>query len=111
MLDAYIETTLTPRRMRQVAEHLHGCSGCEALLSELRVIDALLATARSPGSVTPDFTTAVVKATRATQPRARRRIPLWLPLLGYLAIAWALVAFVQIRSHDVTRLSASLFET
>ncbi len=111
LLDAYLEGTLQPRQMHQVSRHLRTCTECEALLGELRVIDALLTTARAPGSVVPDVTSAVVRATRTTRPRVQPRIPIWLPLLGYLAIAWALLALVQIRSHDVTRLSAALFET
>jgi len=48
-LDAYLEGGLSPGTAARVAAHLRTCGDCQALLGELRVIDALLATARTPG--------------------------------------------------------------
>lgn len=107
LLDDYLEATLSSRQMRDVALHLRSCRICEALLEELRVVDALLTTARSPGSVGSDFTAAVVSAThRAAPPRPGKRIALWVPLLAYLCVAWALLAAAALGAHNL----AGLFE-
>lgn len=97
LLDAYLEATLRAGHMRDVAAHLRECLQCEALLAELRVIDALLETARPHGTVAADFTAAVVSATPAAPPRARRGLPLWVPVLAYLAAAWLLAGLAAIR--------------
>ncbi len=98
LLDAYLETTLRGRLGAQVAEHLRSCAECASLLGELRVIDALLTTARAPGSVESDFTESVVSATRVATPHARRRLPFWIPIAAYLAAAWGLLALLSFRS-------------
>jgi anti-sigma factor RsiW len=108
LLDAYLESALRPRQTHAVAAHLRVCEGCAALLRELRVVDALLSTARGPG-VDPNFTAAVVSATHASQPQRLRRTPLWLALSIYLAIAWALAAIAVLRSNDVIVLLARLW--
>lgn len=97
LLDDFLEDALPSRQMREIAHHLRSCETCEVLMSELRVVDALLTTARSRASVAPDFTASVVSATRGSKPHRIRRFPLALPLLGYLAVAWALVALVAWR--------------
>ncbi|HVR46373.1 MAG TPA: zf-HC2 domain-containing protein [Candidatus Binatia bacterium] len=107
LLDAYLEASLPPRQGGAVARHLRGCGRCAALLRELRVIDALLETARPPGSVGADFTASVVTAARLAPPRARRRISFGLVLLAYLAIAWALV-LVGLRSRGFTAAAGTL---
>ena len=57
LLDAYLEATLrAARRARRSRRICAPATRCEALLRELRVIDALLETARPPGSVAGDFT-------------------------------------------------------
>lgn len=88
LLDRYIEGTLTPREMARVREHLASCPRCTALMAELRVVDALLATTR-PVELAPNFTFAVMAEARTTPIHAARRFPLWAVLGGYLAIAWA----------------------
>jgi hypothetical protein len=108
LLDAYLETTLRRRQVRAVVLHLQSCGDCETLMEELRIVDALLTTARAPGSVDSNFTAAVVSATRKAQPHARRRLPFWLPLLSYLALAWGLVATVALRSHETARVLGEL---
>jgi anti-sigma factor RsiW len=106
LLDAYLDASLTPRRGGAVARHLRACAHCSSLLRELRVIDALLETARPPGGVGADFTASVVNAARAAPVRAHRRIPFALMLLAYLAIAWTLV-LVSLRSHSLASLAAA----
>lgn len=105
-LDAYLEASLAPRRMRAIAVHLQRCSSCAALLHELRVVDALLATTRSK-DVPSDFTSVVLSATRRAPRHARRSIPPWLPLGIYLACAWALLAVAQFEG----RLATGFFAT
>ncbi|HYL26431.1 MAG TPA: zf-HC2 domain-containing protein, partial [Candidatus Nitrosotalea sp.] len=87
-LDSYLEGTLSPREAAAVAAHVRACRSCDALLGELRVIDALLETARVPG-VAARFTDAVVSATQQTPVRKPRRLPFGAGLLLYVAIAWA----------------------
>ena len=95
LLDRYIEGTLPPAQMGSVAKHLRGCASCTHLLTELRVVDALLATTK-PAELAPNFTFAIMAETRTMPaPRRRPRAP-WPVLIGYLLCAWALVigAFV-----------------
>jgi anti-sigma factor RsiW len=107
LLDAYLEASLPPRQGGAVARHLRACGRCAALLRELRVIDALLETARPPGSVGADFTASVVTAARVAPPRARRRIPFGLVLFAYLAIAWTLL-LVALRSNALAQVAETL---
>jgi hypothetical protein len=92
--------------MRDVAHHVRRCRLCEGFLNELRVVDALLWTARSPATVGSDFTAAVVLATRSAAPRAVRRRSFWLPLGAYLALAWVVAGFAVMRAGDLTALAA-----
>jgi len=108
LLDDYLEATLSRRQMRDVALHLQSCHACNALLEELRVVDALLTTARSPGRVSSGFTAAVVSATEAAPLRPSTRITLWVPLLAYLVVAWALLALAAFDAHGVAGLVARL---
>jgi len=104
-LDAYLEGTLSAREAAAVAAHVRSCGSCNALLTELRVIDALLETARVPG-VAADFTDTVVSATHQTPVRKPRRLPFGAALLLYVAIAWALAAFAM-RSSRLAPLAQS----
>lgn len=99
LLDAYLEATLRPRHARAVGAHVHSCFACAALLEELRVIDALLTTAR-PSGVGAGFTAAVVSATHGTQTRTPRRMPLGVALLLYLGVAWTFAVFAVLRGPD-----------
>ena len=65
LLDSYLEATLRPAQSRQVSAHLQDCGVCEALLSELRVIDALLHTASPPARFDASFTAGVLEAALA----------------------------------------------
>ncbi len=107
LLDAYLEASLPPRQGGAVARHLRACGRCLALLRELRIIDALLETARPPGGVGADFTASVVTAARSAPPHARRRTPFGFVLLVYLVVAWTLV-LVGVRSHALNHLAATL---
>ncbi len=106
LLDAYLEATLHPRKARTIATHLRDCYGCAAFLRELRVIDALLTTARPP-KVAADFTASVVCAMTGTAPQPTRRGPVAFGLFLYLAIAWSIAAFAASRPHDLARFAGS----
>jgi hypothetical protein len=106
MLDDHLEATLSGRQMRDVALHLRSCPACNALFEELRVIDALLTTTQPRGRIGSDFTAAVISAAAAAPPHPRRRVALWVPLLAYLCVAWALLAFAALNARGV----AGLFE-
>ena len=92
-LDRYLEGTLSPARMRAMAEHLRTCDDCRATLDELKIIDALLATT-APVELAPNFTYAVMAELR-TRPLPRAfRLSHWALLTFYTIGAWvALVAF------------------
>ena len=87
LLDQYVDAGLEPARTAAVALHLRGCSACEALHRRLRIVDALLATARTP-ALDADFTHDVMARVRAMPfPALPRRH--WLPLAAfYLVAAW-----------------------
>ena len=117
LLDAFVETTLEPRRTSAVAAHLRDCAACEALHRRLRVVDALLMTVHS----TPlgcDFTADVMAAIRTLPtPEAPRKAIL--PLAAfYLVAAWivAAAAVVLVRPgagssvSGVARAAAGLIE-
>lgn len=108
LLDAYLDSALRPRQHAEVASHMRTCSSCAALLRELRVIDALLITAR-PARVSSEFTSAVVAAARKASPHRVRRLPFWIPLIAYLAAAWALLVVAMLRSNSLAAVGATLF--
>lgn len=108
LLDAYVEAALPPRKTRNVSEHLRRCVSCTALLAELRVVDALLATGQWRAEVPSDFTPAVVAATRLTPQHAPRRVVPWFPLAIYLVAAWTLAAVVQLQGRYANGFFAAL---
>jgi len=87
LLDRYVEGTLTPREMLAVSAHLRTCPHCESLLTELRVIDALLATTK-PAELAPNFTFAVMAELKSTPMRKHRRLSVWAVLAFYVTGAW-----------------------
>jgi anti-sigma factor RsiW len=106
LLDGYLEGALRAREARAVAAHLQACDSCSSLLQELRVIDALLTTARR-ARVGPDFTATVVSAAKTTQPHPRRRVPVGAALLLYTALAWIAGAMVALRSPALSGAASS----
>ncbi len=87
LLDRYVEGTLRAHEMARVSAHLRSCPRCEALLTELRVVDALLATT-APVELAPNFTFAVMAEARTSPIRARRPLSLWAVLTFYVVGAW-----------------------
>src|SRR5580693_6847639 len=96
LLDGYLESALPPRQMREVDAHVRRCRSCEALLAELRVVDALLTTASPPAFVGSEFTAAVVSATSQAHQPHRRRPPFWIFLSLYVALCWIAVGVLAL---------------
>lgn len=91
LLDRYVEATLPPAQMKAVSEHLRLCASCTALLTELRVVDALLATTKSV-ELAPNFTFAVMAEVRSAPAHAKRTTPLWGVVSIYVGAAWLVLA-------------------
>ncbi len=87
LLDRYVEGTLTPREMTRVGAHLRTCAHCDALLTELRVVDGLLATT-APVELAPNFTFALMAETRTTPVHQVRKLSVWAVLTFYVVGAW-----------------------
>jgi anti-sigma factor RsiW len=95
LVDRFIEGTLPPHQMRNVAEHIEECDDCRALLEEVKVIDGLLATTRVPG-LPENFTFAVMAELNSMPaPRARQH-PVWSFLVLYSAAVWAAVVAAMV---------------
>ena len=87
LLDQYVEGTLAAREMQRVSAHLEHCAACAALIAELRVVDALLATPL-PSTLPPNFTFAVMAHVRDLPfPSAAGR-SMWSVLALYLVATW-----------------------
>jgi anti-sigma factor RsiW len=107
LLDRYVEGTLPPRDMARVSAHLRSCPHCESLLTELRVVDALLATT-APVELAPNFTFAVMAEARSTQIRPHRPLSLWAVLTFYIVGAWiALTALYVVLGGRVPHLATA----
>lgn len=93
LLDEYVDAGLEPARATTLANHLRDCTACEALHRRLRIVDALLTTARTP-PLHEDFTYDVMQAVRAMpHPAAPKRH--WVPLAAfYLVAMWIAAAAV-----------------
>lgn len=87
LLDRYVEATLTRRQMAFVAAHVKMCDACAALVTELRVVDALLATTKSV-ELAPNFTFAVMAEINAIPVQRARSLWIWAVLSFYLIAAW-----------------------
>lgn len=98
LLDRYIEGTLTPRNMADVAAHLRGCDHCRALLDELKVVDGLLFTTRVP-ELPQNFTFAVMAEVNSMPARHARQHPVWSFLALYSAAAWVAVVAGMALTH------------
>ena len=107
LLDRYLEGTLTPREMVRVGGHLRTCTHCAALLTELRVVDALLATT-APVELAPNFTFAVMAETSTIPIHKARKFSVWAVLTFYVVGAWiALCGAYAIFGTTLTHLGAA----
>jgi anti-sigma factor RsiW len=87
LLDRYVEGTLPPRTMVEISTHLRSCPICQRLVTELRVVDALLATTKAV-EIAPNFTFAVMAETRSIRLSPARPPMVWAWLSFYLVAAW-----------------------
>jgi anti-sigma factor RsiW len=90
-LDEFVDGTLLPGQRRKIEAHLESCIECSAVLSELRVVDALLLT---PRAVEPplNFTCKVMAEVRSVPPPHRDRTPFPQVFATYLAFSWIVIA-------------------
>jgi len=106
LLDAYLEVTLPRVQAVAVSAHVRDCDDCAALLSELRVVDALLTTARAP-RIGADFTASVVAETRRSVPVSPRRTRVATGLVLYLIAAWTALAFAAFHGATLGTVAAA----
>jgi len=99
LLERYVEGTLTPREMARVHEHLKRCPDCATLVTELRVVDALLATTK-PIDLAPNFTFALMAEARSLPIRTRRRLSIWAALSFYTVAAWIVLTTLYVAFGD-----------
>ena len=106
LLDRYVEGTLSPHQMLRMSEHVKRCTACAGLLTELRVVDALLATT-APVELAPNFTFAVMAEVRGTSIARNRSRSAWSMLAFYLIAAWiAISAGVAFFGHRIAAIGA-----
>jgi anti-sigma factor RsiW len=87
LLAPYVDGALPAATWVQLSAHLERCGSCSALLEELRVIDAMLLTAR-PLDPAPNFTFRVMaELGTLPAPRVRRASVLGI-VAAYLVFAW-----------------------
>ncbi len=91
LLDLYREKLLSPSQAALVREHLKTCMNCTALLDELKVVDALLATVRTPEPVA-NLTFAVMAEVRSMPVPVAPRTHFGALLGFYIVVAWAIIA-------------------
>lgn len=105
-LERYVARSLPAREMRAVAGHVRDCERCGAVLAELKVVEALLATARPP-QLEPNFTFAVMAEVRTLPPPRAPQRSLWGLLAVYLCAAWVALgaALVLTRTSPQTLLA------
>ena len=110
LLDRYIEGTLTPRQMLDVAAHLRECASCRELLDEVKAVDALLFTTQVP-DLPENFTFAVMAEARTMPaPRARQH-PLWSFLALYSAAAWVAAVLAMLLTGTSPRAVVAVVST
>ena len=89
-LDAYLEGTLSPVRRARLSAHLSKCDACGELLTELRVVDALLLAPRTLEPA-PNFSFKVMAEICAMPaPHVERARPLAI-LATYVVFAWSAI--------------------
>jgi len=107
-LDRYLEGTLTPREMCEIAAHLGECGACARLVEELKIVDALLLTTTVP-ELPANFTFAVMAETISLPAPQPHRERVWSFIAVYLAAAWvAAVAIFVAAGASFAKLGAAL---
>ncbi len=90
LLAPYVDGALSAPDWVRLSAHLERCGSCSGLLDELRVIDAMLVTAR-PVDPAPNFTVRVMAELGSLPaPRVRRASMLGV-VTAYLIFAWLLI--------------------
>lgn len=108
-LDAFVEGELAPRDRALVAAHVESCESCASLLTELRVIDALLITPRTLEPA-PNFTFKVMAEVRCLPPPHVHRVPTLAVLGTYVVFAWLTIGAFLIFAGAAARATLATIE-
>lgn len=106
-LEHHLEGTLSQFKTMQVREHLARCSGCQALFEELRVVDALLETARQIEPA-PNFTFVTMAEVRGMALPHVPRTRLLAFIGAYLAAVWAVLGLWFVFANASARAAFSI---
>ena len=87
LFDRFLEGTLTPRELSEVATHVRLCAHCALLLEELKVVDALLFTTQA-AELPLNFTFAVMAEARTLPAPKWREHRIWSFVALYVTAAW-----------------------
>lgn len=90
LLDRYVEATLSAKQMLAVSKHVQSCTSCASLVTELRVVDALLSTTKTV-ELAPNFTFALMAEVRTMPAPSMRKLSMWAVLSFYTVGAWIAV--------------------
>ena len=104
LLDRYLEGSLSTPELLQITAHLGTCDACTGILEELKVVDGLLATIRTPEPAA-NFTFAVMAEIRTMPQPAASRISIAALLGSYVVVAWVIIA-IWLRLAGITAQTA-----
>ncbi len=105
LLERYLEGTLHAHRISVIAAHLDSCASCNALLTELKVVDGLLTTVAA-SELAPNFSFAVMAQAHSVPAPRTRRAQIWPLLVLYVTVAWiALAAWLITSGADIRALA------
>lgn len=98
--ERYIDGLLNDGERARLRLHVDGCTSCNGLLEELRVVDALLLEPRTV-ELPADFTSATMADVREMALPCPRHAPITASLVAYIVGAWALAAAAFLIAPDV----------
>jgi anti-sigma factor RsiW len=98
--ELFIDGVLSDGERARLLAHVNGCTACDGLLEELRVVDGLLLAPRAV-ELPADFTRATMADVHTMPLPLAPRAPITATLAAYLAGAWSLVgaAFLIVPQH------------
>jgi len=108
LFDRFLEGTLTPRELSEIATHVRSCARCALLLEELKVVDALLFNTQTP-ELPANFTFAVMAETRTLPAPALREHRIWSFVALYVTAAWvAAIAGLMISGANLATIAGAV---
>jgi anti-sigma factor RsiW len=88
--EEYLDGTLAPALRARLRAHLAACGGCQGVLEELRVVEALIAAPRAV-ELPENFTFATMAEVRALPRPHGSPAPVVAYFVSYLVAAWLLI--------------------